>query len=115
MLKKEHRLSSNFEFNITRKYGEYIECKYCHVYVLCPKNYAGPTKIGIVISNKFDKRAVKRNRAKRLYREVVQKALPGIKNDLWIVIHPKFNVLTKTYEEISSDLDKVIQKISVTC
>jgi ribonuclease P protein component len=113
MLKKEHRLSSNFEFNITRKYGEYIACKYCHVYILEPKNYEGDTKVGIVISNKFDKRAVIRNRMKRVYREAVQRTLPSIKSGLWIVIHPKFGALTKDYEEICTDLNKALQKVLI--
>ncbi len=57
MLKRENRLSSDFEFNITRKYGKYFNGKYFHIYFLRPKNYNGPTKVGIVVSNKFSKKA----------------------------------------------------------
>ncbi len=83
----------------------------CHMYVLQAKNYQGEPKIGIVISTKFSKSAVKRNRVKRLYREVLQKNLSKFGNDLWVVVHPKFNCLEKEYEEISADFDQLLQKI----
>lgn len=113
MLKKENRLSSNFEFNTTRKYGRYYSGRYFHIYFLIPTNYNGPTKVGVVVSNKFSKKAVERNRVKRVYREVIRKNFEKIdKGSLWIVIHPKFNSLEKNYEEISTDFNKVIQKAS---
>lgn len=113
MLKKENRLSSNFEFNVARKYGKYVEGDLFHIYFLKPKNYEGSTKIGIVVSNKFSKKAVERNRAKRLYREVIKNNFQKLpKENLWIVIHPKFNSLGKTYEEINFDFNKVLQKTS---
>ncbi len=112
MLKKANRLKTRFEFNITRKYGVYYSGELVHIYALKPKNYSGPTKFGIVISNKFHKSAVKRNRTKRLFREAIKKESSKLENlGLWIVIHPKFSALDKTYEEISTDFSKTIQKI----
>ncbi|MFZ2664344.1 MAG: ribonuclease P protein component [Patescibacteria group bacterium] len=113
MLKKENRLSSDFEFNVSRKYGRYYESPLTHTYFLIPKNYQGPTKIGIVVSNKFSKKAVERNRVKRIYRKVVEENFEKLnKGDLWIVIHPKFGSLNKTYEEINTDFNKILQKAS---
>lgn len=113
MLKKENRLSSNFEFNITRKYGNYHKGKYFHVYFLVPRNYEGPTKVGVVVSNKFSKNAVTRNRIKRIFREVVRENFEKInKGNLWIVIHPKVSCADKKYEEISAEFNKVLQEAS---
>ena len=113
MLKKENRLSSNFEYNVTRKYGKYYKGKYFHVYFLIPKNYEGPTKVGIVVSNKFSKKAVERNRVKRVFREVVRSNFGKInKGYLWVVIHPKLSCVDKSYEEISTDFNKVLQEAS---
>lgn len=115
MLKKENRLSSNFEFNVARKYGNHVEGDLTHVYFVTPTNYTGPTKVGIVISNKFHKNAVVRNRTKRLFREVIQKNFDKIdKGNLWIAVHPKFSVLNKTYEEINADFNKILQKASLS-
>jgi len=113
MLKKVNRLSSNFEFNVARKYGKKYEGELFHVYFLTPKNYTGPVKVGVVVSNKFHKNAVVRNRIKRLYREAIRNNFDKIdKENLWIVIHPKIASLEKTYEEINADFDKVLQKVS---
>jgi ribonuclease P protein component len=115
MLKKENRLISNFEFNVARKYGDHIEGDLSHVYFVTPKNYEGPTKVGIVVSNKLHKNAVFRNRIKRLYREAVRNNFDKInKGNLWIAIHPKFNSKDKTYEEINADYNKILQKASLS-
>lgn len=114
MLNKKNRLTSRFQFNVVRKYGEYTEGSLMHVYVLKPKNFNGETKIGFVISNKFHKNAVKRNRVRRIFREVVRENIDKLGKNRWIVIHPKFDCLEKKYEEISSDFNKVIQKVSFT-
>jgi len=113
MLKRQNRLSSNFQFNVTRKYGNYFEGDLLHIYILKPQKYNGEPKFGIVISNKFHKKAVKRNRVKRIFREIIAQNAGKFGQDLWIVVHPKFNCLGKTYEEINADFNKVLQKISL--
>jgi ribonuclease P protein component len=114
MLNKENRLTSRFEFNVTRKYGKYFEGTLSHIYILKPQNYTGVTKVGIVISNKFHKSAVKRNKTRRIFREIIRANLDKFGEGMWVVVHPKFDCLGKTYEEISSDFIKILQKISVT-
>ncbi len=111
MLKKENRLSSNFEFNVTRKYGKYYKGKYFHIYFLKPKNYEGPTKAGVVVSNKFDKRAVVRNRVKRIFRDIIRKNFELLsKESLWVVVHPKTACTNAKYEDISSEFNKILQE-----
>jgi len=113
MLKKENRLSSNFEFNVTRKYGKYYKGKYFHIYFLKPKNYEGPTKVGVVVSTKFDKRAVVRNRIKRIFRDIIRKNFESVSDKgLWVVIHPKTACTNVEYEEISSEFNKILQEAS---
>jgi len=115
MIKKGLGLKTNFEFNITRKYGDYHTGQYFHLYILKPTNYKGVSKVGIVISTKFDKRATERNRIKRMFKRAIKSYLEEITDkNLWIVIHPKVSSKIKTYEEISSDINKVIQKISIS-
>jgi len=112
MLKKPNRLTSKFEFNITRKYGKKFSGNHFHLFYLFPKNYEGPTKVGIVISNKFHKHAVKRNRVKRLFREIIRKQINTFSDNMWVVVHPKFQTINKTYGEINTDFIKTLQKVS---
>ncbi len=115
MLKKEFRLKTNFEFNIPRKYGESFRGTYFYASVLKPQNYTGPSKMGIVVSNKFHKNAVVRNRIKRLFREIIRKDFDKVKDKgLWIVLHPKTTSMDKTYEELSADVNKTLQKIFIS-
>lgn len=118
MLPKENRLVSKYEFNKTRylanKQKTKISQKYFHVFWLDVNNYDGPSRIGIVISNKFHKSAAKRNKTKRVFREVIRSNLGKIKNGYWIVVHPKFISIDKSYEEINTDFNQVIQKVPFT-
>lgn len=114
MLKKQNRLVTKFEFNIARKYGKSYSAQLFHIYYLEPRNYRGTTKIGLVVSNKLCKTAVGRNRLKRLFREALRRNFDKINDNLWIVIHPKFVSLNKSYEEIYTDITKTLQKIPIT-
>ena len=69
MLKREYRLKKRIAFNATYRTG--ISFHKNGITVFCGKNKKEdfPTKIGFVVSKKIHKRAVKRNRIKRLMRE----------------------------------------------
>jgi ribonuclease P protein component len=114
MLKKKHRISTKYEFYVTRKHGVYFYGNYFHAYLLEPKGYTGPVKIGIVTSAKLSKVAVKRNRVKRVFREVLKDNIEKFGENKWIVVHPKTSSLDKKYEEINADFNKALQKVSVT-
>lgn len=113
MLKKQNRLKTNFEFNITRKYGEKHQGADFFMYILKPDNYGGETKVGVVVSNKLAKSAVQRNRVKRVFREVVRKNFEKLSGGYWIVLHPRSTSLKKGYEEINTDFNKTLQKITL--
>ena len=113
MLKKQYRLSTDYEFKITKKYGENVVAKFFYLYILKPQNYNGPTKVGIIVSNKFDKSSVHRNRIKRVYRDIVRKNLDKIKTGLWIIIYPRQDSQGAKYEDINFEFTNVLQKASI--
>ncbi len=113
MLKKENRLSTDFEFNVARKHGTKVQGTLCNMFYLKPTNYQGPAKIGIVISKKIHKNAVKRNRLKRMFGECIREKLDTLPQDHWVVFHPKTESLESKYEEICVDVNKVLSKISL--
>lgn len=114
MLKRANRLISNFEFNVVRKYGDHSNTGSMYLSYVRPTNYKGPAKVGFLIPNTYDKRAVQRNRSKRLLREVVANHLTNFKDDFWIVISPRQSLKERTYEELNTEFVSILQKVPFT-
>ncbi len=114
MLKSQNRLTTNFEFNITRKYGKPIDTAYAKIIYLKPTNYTGPTRIGIVTSAHFDKKAVVRNHVKRLFREAFRLGLEDLPQNLWISVYPKQSAKEQSYENINTEIIRFIQKVAIS-
>ena len=82
MLPKEYRLKKRTAFSATYKTG--LSFHKDGITLFCGKvkkdNY--PTKVGFVVSKKIHKRAVKRNRIKRLLRESLRLYIKRMNNTL---------------------------------
>jgi ribonuclease P protein component len=130
MLKKQNRLQTNYEFGRVRRFGGKYRCELFDLYYLkqfskaqtnpinAPNstNSANPansssSRFGIVISNKFSKSAVVRNRVKRVFREVLRLNLDKIGGGFWIVFYPRLLSINKGYEEINAEFNKVLPKL----
>jgi len=74
VLKKAYRLKSNSAFIATYKQGNIVGDEYFTLYGgrLKEKDSPYSTRFGFVVSKKIHKRAVKRNRIKRLLRENIR-------------------------------------------
>ena len=72
MLPKNYRLKNNSAFTVTYKMKNTVSNKYFLAYfgAKITDKETQSLKIGFVVSKKFHKRAVKRNRIKRLLREI---------------------------------------------
>lgn len=118
MLPKQNRLTSKYEFNKARYLANKNKTKSTtplfQIFYSTINDYNGPTKVGIVVSNKICKSAVKRNKLKRIYREVIKNNFDKMGEGYWVVVHPSAKSLKKTYEEINSDFDQALQKISLS-
>lgn len=69
-----------------------------------------PTRLGFVVSNKISKKAVFRNRVKRLLQEGARSFLAWIKPSFSVVILAKPAILGKDLEEIKEEMEKLFQK-----
>lgn len=84
VLPKENRITKNIEFQRIYKKGEFFATKLIHFKYL--NNNLPLTRVGFVISTKVSKSAVKRNKIKRVIREVFRLNLDKIKKGMDIVV-----------------------------
>ena len=109
MLPKEYRLKKKSAFNATYRTGKVFHKG--GITVFCGKNKTTdfPTKVGFVVSKKIHKRAVKRNRIRRLMRESLRLY---IKENSF---SPKYMSLVFTgqnFKEVNSSMLKLLEMIN---
>ena len=107
---KSHRLVKGHEFRYMRENSQSIPGKYI---ILC---YApapdDQRKLGIVVSKKFHKHAVKRNRAKRIIREAYRHLQDKLPNN-WFVIISRARLAGKSSIEVQEELLSLIEKANL--
>jgi ribonuclease P protein component len=104
---KSHRLVKGHEFRYMRENAESIRGKSI---ILC---YApapdSQRRLGIVVSKRFHKHAVKRNRAKRIIREAYRHLQDKLPNN-WFVIISRAHLSGKSSIDVQEELLKLIEK-----
>ena len=111
MLQKEYRLKKRGAFNATYKTGISFHRDGITMFCGKKKDTDIPVKIGFVVSKKIHKRAVKRNRIKRLMRESVRlyiKENNFTTNYLSIVFVASTKALNKSFTDIDNAIKKLI-------
>ena len=114
MLPKENRLKKRSAFAATYKTGKTFHKDGITMFLGKEKNNDFPTKFGFVVSKKIHKRAVKRNRIKRLMRESVrlilkEEELPNKYMSVIFVASSK--LLEMNFKEIDSVIKKLVSKL----
>lgn len=110
MLKKENRLKNKYAFNATYKIKNFHHCGGITLNAGKLSESESPVKIGFVVSKKTHKRAVKRNRLKRLMRESVRLYLKE-HNDLNKYISLIFTGHTAALGKNFDEIDKIIKTL----
>ena len=119
MLKKEYRLKRRTAFNATYRVGNsYYKGG---ITLFCGKEKSVeqlniPVKIGFVVSKKIHKRAVKRNRIKRLMREAVRLYIKSYQGDfdkkyLSLVFVASAKLLDKDFKFINNMVTELMGMI----
>ncbi len=115
MLPKQYRLKKRIAFNATYRTG--ISCHIDGITAFCGKKKHNETntKFGFVVSKKIHKRAVKRNRIKRLMRESLRIEIK--KNNTFdtkyisVVFVASTKLLDKNYDYVNKTMQKLIGKL----
>ena len=109
MLPKEYRLKKKSAFTATYKSGKSFHRNGITMFCGKKKQDMLPCKAGFVVSKKIHKRAVKRNRIKRLLRESFRSFIPINGQNFFFVFIPKVKE-DYSLEEIKSNMSYLLKK-----
>lgn len=112
MLKKENRLKNRVAFSATYKQHRSFADELLILYVGRKKEHDEHIKFGFVVSKKISKRAVKRNKIKRLMRENIRLYLknypePNFKSMVFVA---KQAAVDKNFAQIEKSTKFLLEK-----
>jgi len=108
MLPSENRLKDRRDFGKVYEKGLFFSLSGLTVRLV--PNTLAITRIGFSISKSFSKKAVERNRIRRLLREACRLKMPSIRPGFDIVISYGSKIKNPTLAELSRSLDHLLQK-----
>lgn len=113
MLHKENRLTDKQSFDLAIKRGtRYTSPNFIAYIIKLPARDTGP-RAGIIVSKKISKKAVERNRIKRVIREALKQKIIGIRQEYDIVVLATKNIKGKGSNDIAEDLDIMRRKLKL--
>lgn len=116
MLPKQYQLKKRAAFNATYRTGKTFHRDGITVFCGKKKTHDCPTKIGFVVSKKIHKRAVRRNRMKRLMREslrlyIKNSTLEFDTNLISLIFVGSTRLLDKDFAYVDSAMKKLMGMI----
>ena len=116
MLPKQYRLKNRSAFKATYRVKNSSHKGGVTLFAGILKKEDTPTKVGFVVSKKVHKRAVKRNRLKRLMREsyrllLKENNLGNSQKYLSLVFGGTERALGKSFKEIDDGIKKLVQGV----
>ena len=107
MLKRENRIRLRKEFAEIKNKGKIL---YSPLFgFLTQKENDDQKKFGFIVSKKISKKAVDRNKIRRILSEVVRKNLGKFENGTRIIFLTKKEILGKKMKEIEKEVEKFIK------
>lgn len=114
MLKRENRLKNKYAFSATYRVKNFHYKNGITLNVGKENKENSPVKIGFVVSKKTHKRAVKRNRLKRLMRESVRLYLKennNLNKYISLIFTAHSGALGKSFDEINKSILQLIKEV----
>lgn len=119
MLKKKYRLKKTTAFSATFRLKNCKSNEFLAIYIGKPKaNPEVPTKIGIIVSKKVHKRAVKRNKIKRRLREIYIEAVKtgiaaDIQESLSVIFIARIQILNIEYKQLKQAVFELLEQFKI--
>ena len=99
------------EFDTVKNQGRRIAARY-FIALVSAGAFGNSVKCGIICSRKFDKRAVQRNRARRLLREAFRQIMKGLAPS-GVLLIPKREILKVKMNDVKIALAEALKKTGI--
>jgi len=110
MLAKKYRLPLKTEFGRIKKQGRLYHSQ---SFSLLLAKQSGDSRFAFVVSKKIDKRAVKRNRVRRLLTESVRSLLPRLKSGMDVIFLAKKEITGRDFSQLSKEVNSMFTKLQL--
>lgn len=110
MLPKKYRLPLRTELKRIKKEGNLYQGKFFGLLLSQLNSTINVSRFAVIISNKIDKKAVKRNKIRRLIYEALWSLYPKIKNGAEGVFLVKKTISQATFLEIKDEIKNLFKK-----
>ena len=111
MLSKKHRLTKREDFSFVYLKGSYVGQDGLAIKYL--QSAQSVSRIGFSIGKNFSKKAVQRNRARRILQEVCRSYINSLKTGFDIVIMPKSGQENFEFKKIKDILKQIFTKANL--
>ena len=116
MIPKQYRLKKRTAFQATYRVKNSTHSGGVTLFAGIKKKENFPTKVGFVVSKKVHKRAVRRNRLKRLMREsyrllLKENTLGNSQKYMSLIFVGTENAMDKSFDEIQKSIKKLVERI----
>lgn len=91
-------LRSNRDIQAVKSHGRRLSTTFFNL--LACKMDDAPTRVGIIVGRRFGN-AVRRNRAKRVFRDLARQLYPDLMPDCGLLVFPKRDALLQSREELT--------------
>ena len=112
MLPIQYRLKTKQDFDAAKKKGQITSGK-LFSFVYLDRGDSEFSRFGFIVSIKISKRAVVRNRIKRLLREAVQANILNLKPGYDCVFLSKTALIGKRYDEVLGEVNLILEKSGI--
>lgn len=112
MLSREKRLVKNRDFERVYQKGRRVSSGSFNLTYL--PNRITMTRVGVVVGKKFSKKAVERNKAKRIFREAIKSSYEVLRPGTDVVVFVKnVNNQVPKLENVKLELKRAFEKVGI--
>ncbi len=110
---KGHAALRHREFAYVKEHGARLAGRYVALNLAPAPD--GHTRLGIIVSRRCHRQAVKRNRARRLIRETFRLLRHGINTPVWLVIIARQAAVASKLQELQAEFIQLLTRAEVFC